>query len=260
MEIRNKKFTLAENRNLCLFGVFKNAQKNQPFINKYEKIIIPDPISIAKVEILANTSPINVAIKLLNPVIMHTVASDLNINDKDDIFSFRDIKTYLQSNLCNMFELSEMYPLNAPDTVIYMKNILFFRNEQLQIVRDPKYISVINVSPINTPKIVNEHMEVNDFRITTRIIENFFLTAYATGHKSIILTNFGCNSIDKNPMEDIAFIYNYCIIKYGHLFDNIIIAFELIEKDNLQLVRIFQNKISNFKFDTEEENDKSDED
>jgi len=255
MDIRNKKIILAENRNLCLYGALKNIQKSQPITSQFEKIFLLEPENIPKVNILANTKPISIAIKLLNPVIMHVVASNYDNENKDDIYSFRDTSTYLQSNLCVLLDSSDLFPIKTPDSVIYIKNVLFFRNEQMRIVNDPKFFSVINICPIKEPELINEHMKTEDFIMTTRIIETFFVTAYTLGHKSIILTNFGCNDIDKNPPEDIAFIYNYCIIKYGHLFDNIIITFELLNKNDFTTLKIFNNTITTFKFENLEEED-----
>jgi len=255
MDIRNKKIILSENRKICTYGVFKNVQKNQPIINKYEKIILLEPENIPKVNIIAETQPISIAIQLLNPIIMNTIACDYDNNNKDDIYSFLDISIYLQSNLCVLFDFPDLIPPKFKDSVIYMKNVLFFRNENLQLVNDPRYISIINVCPIKQPELVEGHMKSTDFLITTRIIETFFITAYVLGHKSIILTRFGCNNIDKNPAEDIAFIYNYCIIKYGHLFDNIVITFNISDKDDFPILRTFQRIITNLKFEDIDDDD-----
>lgn len=245
MEIRERKTILLYNRTLCRNGIFKDVQTFLPITQDFDNnVFIDEPKKIPKINVASNISVVSIGCGLINPVIMNTIGSEFNFETRDDVVSFRDYKLYLRSNLCNSLYIPKLLPLEKPDNVIYIKNVLFFRNEQINTVRVPVFISVINVVPVKEPKLIAGRMTYKDYLTTSNTIENFFLLGNMMGHKSIVLSNFGCNNKDKHPCEDIVEIYNYCIIKYGHLFNDISITFEILEKNDLDNLKYFQNNIN----------------
>jgi hypothetical protein len=79
-------------------------------------------------------------------------------------------------------------------------------------------------------------MNVKDYMNTLAKIETVFQTAILYGHKILILTPYGLEDVDSNPIEDSIKIFNYCIYKYGHKFDHIILSVpEYFPKDAYKL-------------------------
>ena len=77
-------------------------------------------------------------------------------------------------------------------------------------------------------------MSSSDYIKTCTIIENVFQIAIGQDHEVLILTPFG-HKEDNNPIEDIIQIYNFCIMKYGHKINKVIIAIPPYYPKNLYL-------------------------
>ena len=106
---------------------------------------------------------------------------------------------------------------------------------------------MITCSPISKPELIDGKMNAEDFLKTMTIIETVFQTAILGKNKVLLLPLFGLDDNDENPIDDIIQIYNYCILKYSHKFDNIIIyipeyvpieAYDLFENSILKPINI----------------------
>ena len=179
----------------------------------------------------------------LNPAIMNVVGSDFNGTSFDN--DIRDDMINLRTTFNNSVGSSNPYPMKETECV---------HSRMIYEIRDPykgflpwdkiTRFSLITVSPIKQPTLLNESQMYSEYYIKTCAkIETFFQTAIAGNNSILILTPFG-DKQDGNPQDDIIKIYNYCIFKYGHKFKEILIAIPkyypvlVFDKYNNNIIRL----------------------
>ena len=164
-----------------------------------------------------------------NPVIINVIGSDFsgNIESSDDI---RDELIIFRTTFNNTSTSTSgsIFPLHE-NQAAYAKIVYNIRTNGPSLVflpyKDMYRFSLITTSPLKIKKLLgNGEMHSDNYIKTLNIIECIFQVAIAGGNNVLILTPFGDNEIDNNPIVDIIKIYNFCIFKYGHKFNEIIIA------------------------------------
>lgn len=173
----------------------------------------------------------------LYPVIINVVGrefcgSNLEINEE-----MRDELINIRTTFSNTLDKNSQFPLKNEEST-YLKIVNVIRpsypmmngsNMFLQINKTFG-LGMITICPIETKKLLSGKtffdgkMYANDFIETITAVECIFQQANFKKHQVLILPPFGNNEHDNNPVDDIIKIYNYCILKYGHLFKKIIIA------------------------------------
>lgn len=162
----------------------------------------------------------------MNPAVLNVVGknfSGLNLEANEDI---RDDIINIRTTFCNTTGHNSQYPLDD-NTCVYSKMVIVIRPKNpTSFLSFPQLYrtALITTAPIVAKKLLSENkMNSSDFVNTCTIIECVFHTAIARGHPILILTPFG-HEEENNPVSDIIKIYNYCIFKYGHYFNKIIVA------------------------------------
>ncbi len=162
----------------------------------------------------------------MNPACVCTVGEDFIGSNYPQSEGIRDDTYNIRTNYNTITKNNNPFPLKQSECA-YNRFVTVIRDNNLQPITDLQNLyrfGLINVAPINKPKLLDENrMSSNDFIKTMCTIETIFQTAIAGSHNFLVLTAFG-NTEDDIPQEDIVKIYNACIFKYGHRFKKIIIA------------------------------------
>lgn len=162
----------------------------------------------------------------INPVTVCVVGEDFVGSNYPQSEGIRDDTFNIRTNYNIITKNNNPFPVKQNECT-YNRFVTVIRDNNLQPITDLQNLyrfAIINVSPINKPKLLDENrMNSTDFLKTLSTIETIFQTAIAGYHNVLILTPFG-NTEDDVPQEDIVKIYNLCIFKYGHRFNKIIIA------------------------------------
>lgn len=171
----------------------------------------------------------------LNPVVVNVVGREFNGSNLEIGEEMRDELINIRTTFSNTFDNDNQFPLQK-DECTYLKVVTIIRpscphNSQPFIpLMETFRIGLITISPIITQKLLNGKdfidgkMTASDFISTLTTIECIFQCAIWKQHTVLILPPFGNNDEDNNPINDIIKIYNYCILKYGHMFKKIIIG------------------------------------
>lgn len=263
MDLHFKRAIISDNEFACkgTNGMYVMAPRERSRVASFEpNYTISAPTNVCNVYVF-NEHSIDVAEKTaikdvranpnlkINPVVLNVVGSECtgtNFQKDDEI---RDEMINLRTTFCGTTTGYNPYPLKLTDCV-YSKYITVMRGKLIKFPKD--YLpwtesfrfSLITTTCIKKPKLLKSDMMVShDFLNTCSAIECVFQTAISFGHPTLILTPFGQNDDDENPIEDIIKIYNFCIFKYGHLFENIIVAVppffsrDIFDKFNEGIVR-----------------------
>jgi len=162
----------------------------------------------------------------MNPVVLNIVGREFTGNNLETNENIRDEIINIRTTFNNSIGTGNIYPMKE-DECVYCKIITVIRpkNPASFLPYQQTYrTAMITAAPIPTDELLSDNkMNANDFVKTCTVIECVFQTAISTRHTVLILSPFG-HEEDNNPVEDIIKIYNYCILKYGHLFKKIIIG------------------------------------
>jgi hypothetical protein len=160
------------------------------------------------------------------PVIVQNISREFTGSNLEREEGIQDSPTLLRTNLSVACRMNDPFPIKDSE-VVYLPLVTTIRDKNCQFLNYSQIFSysLIYSVPIEEPTLVDdEKMNVEDYMKTLTVIETAFQTAIAKNHKVLILSPFGLNENDENPIDDIIKIYNFCIYKYGHYFNNIIIS------------------------------------
>jgi hypothetical protein len=162
----------------------------------------------------------------MNPVILNVVGKEFSGTNLESNENVRDQIINIRTTFNNSIGTNNVYPMKE-DECVYSKIVTVIRPKNPMIFlpyQQTFRTAVITAAPIPAEVLLDgDKMMVSDFIKTCTIIECVFQTAISTRHTVLILSPFG-HEEDNNPVEDIIKIYNYCILRYGHLFKKIIIG------------------------------------
>lgn len=171
----------------------------------------------------------------MNPVVVNVVGRDFNGSNLEISEEMRDELINMRTTFNNTFDNYSQFPLKK-DECTYLKIVNVIRpsyphnSHPFIPLNDVFRIGLITIAPINTQTLLNGKtildgkMLPNDLLNTLITIECIFQCAIWKQHPVLILPPFGNDEEDNNPVDDIIKIYNYCILKYGHMFKKIIVA------------------------------------
>lgn len=223
------------------YGLFKEIPLCKTITHTYLSKFNPEmPDNICDVEVIYEHS-LDIAEKYaekglqisknngLNPVVLNIVGTNFAGSNIESFENIKDELLFMRTNLSRVFMNTNIYPMKE-SMCAYDKMITVIRPKAMahtaQFLANTNIfrVGVITVSPIKVTKLLNgNRMCSSDFVKTNIIIQTIFQLAIAKEHKVLILQPFG-HEEENNPMEDIVKIYNYCILKFGHLFQKIIIS------------------------------------
>lgn len=131
----------------------------------------------------------------------------------------------------------KFYPMKS-DEVLYSDSVLVFKDTEYKELEKPFKVSFVAAFAIRHPEVTLKNgenvMNERDINITRERIENIFLTAIKYKHTSIVLGAIGCG-VFGNPPNEIAKIYNECIMKYGKYFRIIVFAIKSVRDENFDV-------------------------
>lgn len=246
-ESKIKKHYILQNMQLCKFGQLQNLPMFKTIKNTYDDTFeVPETEDDFCDVYVSNKHSLELAKDFVvsghNPVVVSTVDPEFvgtNIDNSenmhDDIINLRTnfVKTIMQG----------VYPIIGPE-VSYIPCLSVIRDTFINININEIYkCGLILACPIKEPDLVEDtDLNFDDYFITKQIIETIFQTAINAKHDVIILPDFGCKS-SKNPLKDIVNIYNMCILKYGHMFKYICVAFHMKHQTDMPYYVYYQKEI-----------------
>ena len=160
-----------------------------------------------------------------NPVVLNVIGKDYRHQEYDE---------EIHDHVINIRTSFSKSPLQS-SIYVPLKNHYCLYTPQAYVIRPPDpdvseflppnemyRTAIISIAPIKQESADIEKFSSQDFINTCTNIECVFQTAISWSHYVLILPPFGLE--DNNPLEDTIKIYNYCIMKYGHKFKEIVIA------------------------------------
>ena len=213
---------------LPIYKCAKNtyAAKYQPgIINKIcdVKVINKNPIDI--LDALLEKGPRHLT-GPNKPIVLQSIGETFTQSRIGSGEGLRDQLFVLRTNFSSACKINDPFPLKNNECA-YIPVVTVIRDTMGNFMPYDKLFaySLILTSPVCSPdKIDDDRMTIKDYMTTLAKLETVFQTAIACGHKIFIITPFGLENVDNNPVEDLIKILNYCIFKYGHKFDNIIVS------------------------------------
>jgi|SRR3989344_71 len=200
--------------------LYFNDKQNVPPINNICSVEVINKHNLEVLEDISKQGEVNP-----NVVIINVVGKDFTATNFELCPDIRDELINLRTTFNTTIHGTEIDDTNFPlqnNECVYTKLVSLIRPKTLE--RLYSYNELISFAMITSSPIIpiQETMTRIEFLQTCSTIECIFQTAISASHKIIILPPFGY--YDKNLPNYIIKIYNYCIFKYGHLFDKIIIA------------------------------------
>lgn len=224
--VREKKTMMNDNILLCNYKELKTVPIYKTLKHKYNSTFeFPENQNICSIEIM--TSDIMTIAQHLtingksNPVIVHMVDKTFEGDPNELIDHIQNTDLVLRTNFYK--STYNLYPLK--DGEITYSQVLVFRNETHELIKNTYNISVITFSPTKNPHLINSNMNSHDYIIYQQNIESIFQGAYLMKHDSVILSDLGCINYGI-PVDDVIEILNICVLKYCSLFKFIIICIQ----------------------------------
>ncbi len=266
MDTKFKKNIVLQNNYICKFGYLQNKTNYTSYKNHYnEEYNVGMPIKFCDVFILKIHSLI-IAKEFyncnLNPVIINLVGekySEHNIENLEDVY---DEILNLRTNFQCISRQNNNFP-PKDNEVIYTPQVIILRDELLNPTQNIFTVSFITITSKPETYEIIKYKETDDdddseltedennikriFSVDTYLqfknkLELIFQTAHYAGNQVLIFNDFGCLK-DNLPIDDIIDIFNSLILKYGHLFKEIIFALNIRTPNELLLYNGFLNKI-----------------
>ncbi len=266
MDTKFKKNIVLQNNYICKFGYLQNKTNYTSYKNHYnEEYNVGMPIKFCDVFILKIHSLI-IAKEFyncnLNPVIINLVGekySEHNIENLEDVY---DEILNLRTNFQCISRQNNNFP-PKDNEVIYTPQVIILRDELLNPTQNIFTVSFITITSKPETYEIIKYKETDDdddseltedennikriFSVDTYLqfknkLELIFQTAHYAGNQVLIFNDFGCLK-DNLPIDDIIDIFNSLILKYGHLFKEIIFALNIRTPNELLLYNEFLNKI-----------------
>ena len=258
MDTKFKKNIVLQNNYICKVGYLQNktnytSYKNQ-FNNDYNVGI---PIKFCDVFIL-KLHPLVIAKEFcncnLNPVIVNLVTEKYSEHNIENLEGVYDEILNLRTNFQSISKQNNNFPPKENE-VIYTPQVMVIRDETLNLIQNfsnifkvsfitisskPElykifqyYESTNDTDESNSEKDSDDSEESNKDIKTIMSVETYLAykskielilqTAHYAGNQVVIFNDFGCLA-DKIPIDDFTEICNSCILKYGHLFHQIVFA------------------------------------
>jgi hypothetical protein len=232
-----KRAMINQNIAQSAYGMYKLLPAGRCSKNIYTSKYQPGIINkICDVKVI-NKNPIDILDALLEkgpqhfvgpnkPLVLQSIGESFTQSRIGSGDGLRDQLFVLRTNFSHVCKINDPFPLKNNESA-YIPLISVIRDSNGNFVPFDKVFtySLVLAVPVCSPdKIDDDKMDLKDYMTTLTKIETVFQTAIAFNHRIFIITPFGLENVDNNPAEDLIKILNYCIFKYGHKFDNIILS------------------------------------
>ncbi len=250
MDTKLKKNIVMQNNYICKFGPLQNKSNYTSVKNVYnDDYTVGIPLNFCDVYVL-KIHPLIIAKEFcawnLNPAIINIVNDKYSDNNIENLEGVYDEILNLRTNFQCISRQNNNFPPKENE-VIYTPQVIVLRDEQLNPQMNIYKVSFITInSNIDKLKIleftedddniseISNSSDIGKVKITRILsvktyvflkqkLELIFQTAHFAGNQVLILNDLGIVK-DKLPYEDIVELLNSCILKYGHLFKEIVFA------------------------------------
>jgi hypothetical protein len=247
MDTKTKKKYIYENNYQSRFGTYKSILTAPPKKNNYDAHFNIDNQNTMCDVLVRHQHGLDLVKDLkvqgFYPVLVSNINTAFDGNKMDTFDGFHDEYLLYRTNYCKTV-VPNIYPLHGPE-VMYNYGLSVIRDDKLTFIEDPKQIIMFNqivTSPIESPKLQKKKLSIEDYILTKELIENIFQTAILGKNDVLLLNDFSCKNT-KIPIDDIIFLYNMNILKYGHYFKYIIICIPIMEQPDRHIYAYFEQNI-----------------
>ena len=255
MDTKLKKSIVMQNNYICKFGPLQNKTNYTSYKNLFnEEYSVGTPLSFCDVFVL-KIHPLTIAREFvnckLNPVIVNLVGEKYTEHNIENLEGVYDEILNLRTNFQCISRQNNNFPPKENE-VIYTPQVMVIRDELLNVALNSIFtVSFLTVTSKKSDYEILAYKEKSDdessdsdsestensedkdnintiFSVDTYLnfknkLELVFQTAHFAGNNVLIFNDFGCIA-DELPIDDLIDIFNSCILKYGHLFKQIVFA------------------------------------
>lgn len=136
----------------------------------------------------------------------------------------------------SLYQADDKYPMDRDFGGIYTSNVTVFRdleNKGYGLLDEPFKTNFVAVAAIRNPDLTSSgHLTAEMKKGVRNKIQTILDIAVLHGHKTLILSAFGCGAFH-NPPEDIAVIFKEFLEKdpYVHFFNKVVFAIKSDHND-----------------------------
>lgn len=159
--------------------------------------------------------------------LVQTIGDKFINNASDSLEGLRDMQFIVRTNFAGIHNASQRKELRKLECMYYSM-ITNIRNPDMS---DCNYYQVFPFSlfltiPLSGPDLIHHDkmLSKHDFITSLQKLEIIFQTAMVRFNRTLVFSPYGIDEIDGLPVDDVIKMFNRCIMKYGHKFDNIILA------------------------------------
>ena len=269
MDTKFKKSIVMQNNYICKFGYLQNKTTYTSVKNHFnEEYNVGIPIKFCDVFIL-KIHPLIIAKEFyncnLNPVIINLVSEKYTEHNIENLEGVYDEILNLRTNFQTISRQNNNFPPKENE-VIYTPQVLVIRDEMLNQTQNLYKVSFITItskpedylilkyseeesddedsenSKNSKEKNISRIFSAETYLLFKTKIELIFQTAHYAGNQVVIFNDFGCIQ-DNLPIDDFIDVMNSCILKYGHLFKEIIFAIPVRTPKEQMLYEKFMEKM-----------------
>ncbi len=164
----------------------------------------------------------------------------------DSFEGIYDVIPFLRTNYAHLIKKNNMFASKKDVDVIYTKNVAIIRDRQYKFLQLQNVVlmGIVMMFPPSDIKLMKNKENKNILSSTTflkiqMIIESAFQVCICDSYPVIVISLYPDEL--NIPVDDQILIYNYCILKYGHKFKNIIFG---IQTNDIQLFNYIDSNIS----------------
>ncbi len=231
-----RKYIYDENKHLCTEGQFKDVKSHPSELVTFNNNLLPIPLyEDATIQVM-DMDCLEMAKMMIDNKFKPLVLNVGNANSpcgnnfcQNNLLDAQEELLFCRTNFFKTLTVNaDFYPLNS-FVAIYSPQVFIFRNQELDFVKEPYYVSFVTASPIMKPVLMNGRMDENHYNLTFGKIDTIFQIGMSKGFDSLILTAFGCG-IHGNPPYQIVEIFNRCIQRWKNSFKVIVFAIPSYER------------------------------
>lgn len=245
MNSKIKKDIITQNNYICKVGYLQNKTFYNSVRNSYyENYDVGIPIQYCDVYIL-KAHPLTIAKEFyncgINSVIVNMITENYSEGDVDKLDGVYDELLYLRTNFQCISKQNNNYFPPKENEVIYTPRVIVMRDEMLNLNKDifevsfitstlksPSYkiLNYIEETDISSSENIDEDKVKKILSVDTYIsvktkIETILQTAY-NANKKVVIFNDLLSILNDIPIDDLIDILNSCILKYAHLFKELV--------------------------------------
>ncbi len=171
-------------------------------------------------------------------ILLNPMGLDFNGFNFDSFEGIVDVVPFLRTNYAHLIKKNNNVFASKNETdVIYTKNVTIIRDGQCKFWNMQNVImtAIVMMFPPNNINFIKDKennmiLDSTSLLKLQMIIEAAFQICICESYNVVVISMYSMEF--KIPIDDQILIYNYCILKYGHKFKNIIFG---IQSNNIEI-------------------------